>query len=240
MNPSDYKYKIEMHCHAYPASRCSHASPEQLVDLYKAAGYDAVVLTDHINYTYRLRERYASDYDAAEHFLSCYRQAKARGDEVGLKVLLGMEFCDPATGRDILIYGVDEKFVHDTIPYVNASLKELRNDLKGEDTVLINAHPFRSEIAELEDDVLDGIEVFNHNPQDHDKNGLVARYARDHEVGIITGGSDFHIPGEEDMICLRTKVLPKDSFELARILKSMDYVLDISGNIIIPYGFKGE
>ena len=237
MNIKDYKYRIELHCHTYPVSKCSQASPEKLVDLYKAAGYDAVVITDHINYTYRLRERYATDYDAAEYFLSGYRQAKEYGDKVGMNVILGMEYC--ADGHDILVYGIDEEFVHKTVPYVNAPLWMFREDLKDDNTLIINAHPFRGGVCELDDKNLDGAEVFNFCPGDRDRNGLIARYAKEHNIGIITCGSDFHTPGEEDMVCLRTKVLPKDSFELAKILKSMDYLIDLSGNIIIPYGFKG-
>ena len=39
------------------------------------------------------------------------------------------------------------------------------------------------------------------------------------------------------MVALRTKTLPEDSFELADILKSRDYVIEIGGNMIFPYGY---
>ena len=53
---------------------------------------------------------------------------------------------------------------------------------------------------------------------------------------IVTAGSDFHEinVGYEAVAALRTKTLPNDSFELAKILKSGDYLFNVAGSIIIP------
>ena len=39
--------KLDPHTHTSPASLCSHVSPEELVQLYKKAGFDAVMLSNH-------------------------------------------------------------------------------------------------------------------------------------------------------------------------------------------------
>ena len=54
-------------------------------------------------------------------------------------------------------------------------------------------------------------------------------------MNIKTAGSDFHHKGKghEGVSALRTKTLPKDSFELAKILKSGDYLFEIGGDSIV-------
>ena len=49
----------------------------------------------------------------------------------------------------------------------------------------------------------------------------------------MTAGSDFHHDGGEGMAALRTKVMPRDSYELADILRNGDYALEIAENSVI-------
>ena len=44
-------HKIETHLHTKIVSKCGWLSPEELIAGYKAAGYDAIVVTDHYNRT---------------------------------------------------------------------------------------------------------------------------------------------------------------------------------------------
>ena len=52
---------------------------------------------------------------------------------------------------------------------------------------------------------------------------------------FVTAGSDFHHKnlGHEAVSAIRTKDLPKDSYELAKILKSGDYALEIGEDAIV-------
>lgn len=234
-----YGYRIEMHAHSSPVSKCAKVSPKELVDLYKTEGYDAVVLTNHFNYTYRLRERYEDDKAAAEYYLSDYRAAKEYGESVGVKVLLGMELGLP---YDYLIYGIDESFIDKAVPYVNAEYEQFYGDLKDDKNLMVFAHPYRYKEVykgeyKLNGDVVDGVEAFNMDPDENSRVGLAARYAKRSNCGIVTCGSDMHVDYCCGMVALRTKTLPEDSFELADILKSRDYVIEIGGNMIFPYGY---
>ena len=44
-------YKIETHMHTKYSSKCGWLDAQTLAEGYKAAGYDAVIVTDHYNRT---------------------------------------------------------------------------------------------------------------------------------------------------------------------------------------------
>ena len=65
---SEYRYRIELHAHTKPASRCSDIIPERLVEAYAALGYDTVVLTNHIRPNYTLDDclQHIRDFQKAQ------------------------------------------------------------------------------------------------------------------------------------------------------------------------------
>ena len=86
-------YKIETHMHTNHVSKCGWLTAQELAAGYKAAGYDAVVVTDHFNRT-------TFDYlgidttapgDKVHAFLEGYRRMAEAGEKVGLKVFKGAE-----------------------------------------------------------------------------------------------------------------------------------------------------
>ena len=83
--------------------------------------------------------------------------------------------------------------------------------------------------------LLDGMEVFNMHPGHASRNAITGKIVRDNPHLISTAGSDLHHPrlGHEAISALRTSELPEDSFGIASILKSRDYLLEIAGNSII-------
>jgi hypothetical protein len=50
----------------------------------------------------------------------------------------------------------------------------------------------------------------------------------------MIGGSDCHEPSHAGACLLRTKEKISTSEQLVDVLKSMDYVLDIGGSIVLP------
>lgn len=230
MSIQDYKYKIELHAHTSPVSGCSSIKPERMVEIIKEIGCDAVVITNHC--------ATGRDDEFVDRYLNDYHLTKAAGDKCGVKVILGMELY--ASGNDNLIYGVDEEFVRTVVTMPEASYREVYTKFKTDKNFFAHAHPFRSPWRDLEDDCLDGIEVFNLHPGHNSKVGLAAKYVKLHNINRAICGSDLHDEPNQGMALLRTKTLPEDSFELAEILNSGDYLFDISGNIVIPYNFQGE
>lgn len=225
-----YPYKIELHAHTSPISACSDIPPRDLVDIYKAAGADGVVITNHA-YGWNPGD---TCEEWADWYLSDYREAKEYGDKLGFGVYLGMELRFYENANDYLVYGVDEEFINKTWRYLKSGgIREFFNDCRDERRVIVQAHPFRDGMTQADPAVLDGIEVFNLHPNHNSRIGFAARHLSRHP-GVMTGGSDYHHPGQDAMIFARFSSLPRDSFDIADILRSGDYLFDISGSIILP------
>lgn len=249
MDINDYKYKTELHAHCNPGSACSDVTPERLVELYKQKGCDAVAITNHIHM------RHVGRYCEASYFYECaqdkrqmtkmylegYRRAYEAGKAVGLNVLLGMEICFfDENGNDYLVFGIDEDFIEKSIYYMDKTLADFYSAMKNDKNVIIQAHPFRNDLLPMPKEYIDGIETFNLQLSNDSKVGFACRHAFENNISITTCGSDFHHEEDCAAAIMRAKTLPKDSFELAEIIKSGDYLFDLSGNIAVPFGFKGE
>ena len=103
-------YKYELHCHTGEVSTCADAPAAQIVERYKKAGYDGIVITDHFSGMTFSPFNYFNPQKNAEHYLKGYREAlKAAGDD--FTVLLGMEIRFFLTRNDYLVYGVTEDFL---------------------------------------------------------------------------------------------------------------------------------
>lgn len=237
MNFEDYKYRIELHAHTAPSTDSAKISPEWLIRRYKELGYDAIVLTNKISYE---RVQYRGRNRTFEKFVTDFNQAKAIGDEIGIKVLMGMEVTVEESERDFLVYGVDLSIVNTTLDNINGTMENLHSIIAGESTVILQAHPFRDgeTRANLKD--IDGIEVFNMRLKKNSRVGTAAKYAYENDVNIIVCGSDAHSEEDHGTVVMLSKTLPEDSFEMARIIRSNDYLFEVEGNIIIPYTYQNN
>lgn len=228
---SRYPYKIEMHAHTSPASRCSEVTPEEVVRLYKEKGYNAVVLTNHF-----VHRPAGEKQDAVQKQLEDYRRACIAGKKLGMTVLLGAEIRFAGETNDFLLYGVDENILCSVFDHLDNGLGAFRENLKLEKSLLIQAHPFRVSCKIANTDLLDGIEVINLHPH-HNSNVHLGMLHAEQNPGLIrTAGSDFHHdqPGHCGTSALRFPVLPRDSFELAELLRTRNYVFEILDAIVIP------
>ena len=83
----EYKFKIEMHCHSNPASPCADFSPEEVVHIYSEIGYDAIVLTNHLNFGLMKDGESAKDY--VDRYMEDYYRASEEADRTGLTLIYG-------------------------------------------------------------------------------------------------------------------------------------------------------
>ena len=228
----EYKYKTELHAHTSPASPCSEIPPEELVKTYHAKGFDAIVLANHF---YAQLTESCTKEEALDRYLADYEATKKAAESLGLSVILATELRFTENNNDYLIYGVDRDVLSVCYDYFDKGLETFRREVELSKSVFIQAHPFRNGMTECDASLLDGIETFNMHPGHNSRIGLAVRYAAENNLKITTAGSDFHHPdrGHEAVSALRTKVLPKDSFHLAEILKSGDYVFEIGENAIV-------
>lgn len=228
----EYPYKIELHAHTSPASPCGHASGEELVQLYLDAGFDGVVITNHF-----CRDSYG-DVSAEEIInahLSDYEQACKAAEGTKLKVYFGAEVRFNENSNDYLLYGVNREILETVHGYFAKGLAAFRDEVKLPESLLIQAHPFRNNCVPADSSLLDGVEVFNMHPNHNSRPALASLYAKENNISLITAGTDFHhvSPGYVAAAALRCRTLPEDSFALAALLKSGDYIFDIDGQFVL-------
>ncbi len=231
-----YKYRIELHAHTSPVSRCSQIEPEKMAKIYSEKNYDGIVITNHFtNDEVELFELNKEDY--IKRYINDYEETKLHGEKHGLKVYLGAEIRFTENSNDYLLYGVDTDILSKCFDYLKKGIEKFRKEVKLADTLFVQAHPFRNNMTQIDPALLDGMEIFNMHPGHNSRIGICTRYAFDNNIPVMTVGSDFHHPdiGHEAVSALRTKTLPADSFELAKILKSGDYLFEIGEHsIVIP------
>ncbi len=228
---NEYGFQIELHAHTSPASSCSEIPPEDMAEIYKNLGYDAVTIANHFVYEYQGLTK----NEVIDRFFDNFIRAEKKGNEIGIKVLLAAEIRFTEDENDYLIFGVNRKMmeeIYDILPY---GIENFRKTYSMPESVFIQAHPFREGMEKVDPSLLDGIEVYNMHPNHNSKVGIAAKYALEQQFPIITAGSDFHHLGRnhEGVSAIRSKYLPADSFELAKLLKSGDYLLEIGRNNIL-------
>lgn len=228
----EYKYRIEMHAHTTPESTCSQITPEDMAKIYHELNYDAIVITNHFIYNYNLYEKYSPE-DALEKYVQGYEKTKKAAEQYGLIVILGAELRFTESLNDYLIYGIDKPMLGKIYDMLPNGLEAFRKNFNMEQSVLFHAHPFRDGMNEVSPELLDGIETFNMHPGQNSRVAKAVKYASEKNFKLTLAGTDYHNYGSEGMAAIRTKILPKNSFELANILKSEDYLLEIGGNAII-------
>lgn len=225
-----YQYRIELHAHTSPASICSEITPKQMVETYKRLNYDAITLTNHFIYSEdNSKEKYISRY------LDDFYRTQEYGEEIGLKVYLGAEIRFTENNNDYLIFGVDRPMLEEIYAFLPHGVAHFRKRYPMPNSIFVHAHPMRPGAQPVAEELLDGVEVFNMHPGHNSRIGLAGLYAREGNVSIITAGSDFHHPSlnHEGLSALRTESLPEDTFDLAAIIKSRDYLLEIGRTAIV-------
>ncbi len=233
-------YKYELHSHTSECDRDAHLSARELVHLYKDAGYDGMVITDHYIerfYTLWFPEdvRGLTHEQQVTRWLRGFRTARDEGKKIGFTVLPGAEVRFDGYPNDYLLYGLHEEFFY-TVPRLN----ELKNadellSLLPEGACAVHAHPFRDDmVVETPHRGLFGMEVFNGGTEPL-RNGFARQFAAHYGLAM-TSGSDIH-----DMtrlatggICTSRRIrTPED---LVAVLRSGEYTLIENGQ---PENSKG-
>ena len=225
-----YIYKTELHCHTSPSSTCADFSVEETFKLYSEAGYTSICLTNH--FQYNASGNYS---DTIEALLSDYNKAVELSKEYSITPIFALELrFNEGNANDYLFYGTNPNEIEKIEKFLCGSLENFYKNYKNQNNILLQAHPFRDKNFPANPDFVDGIEVFNLHPGHNSRIGLAAKHAQKYGK-IVTAGTDFHHAGHHCLSAMLTKEPITDSFELARILKSGDYMLSISGILIDPH-----
>ena len=233
----EYKYKLELHAHSNPASGCSEVSVPDLVRTYAELGYHGIVLTNHFIYDYSTCMRGRSVEEGIAVWLDDYHAAVEEGKKYGLAVFLGAEIRFTENNNDYLIYGLREEMLPEIYRLLPEGVEYFRKHYAMPDSVFLQAHPFRDGMVEVDPALLDGIETFNMHPGQRSRNAVANLYAKKNGIGIRLVASDFHFLRGRDVAvsAIRTKSMPKSSFDVAKILRSGDYIGEVGTQaLIIP------
>lgn len=221
------KYLIELHCHSSETSGCSAVNGEKLAEIYKDKNYHAITVTDHYERGWfaRLGENMSWE-EKIDKYLSGYRNAKKRGGEIGLNVILGIEIRFKENFNDYLVFGFDEQFLYDNPELYDYKIDKFSEFSRANHLLFIQAHPFRNGMVVINHDLLDGIEIYNAHQWHNSRNYLAERVYEEQSRKcpfVATVGSDCHELTHEGRAGIFSDILPQNGAELASLLRSQDF-----------------
>ena len=219
-------YKIETHLHTARCSHCGRLSAREIVEGYKAAGYSALVVTDHYNRaTFEmLGVDLASREDKLYRFLEGFRQVREEGARAGLVVLPGAEVRFDECMNDYLVYGFGEELLGDPEAVFSMGIAAFAPIARRQGALIVQAHPYRHDCTPAIACYLDGVKTVNGNPRHHNHNDRAEEYAR--EFGLLRlAGSDCHQPEDIGGTGILTRELPDTPQALIDLIRSGRYTL---------------
>lgn len=224
-------FKTEAHMHTYPVSSCSKLSPVEQVRLFKEAGYDTIIVSDHFSpHHFKKLGEHLTFAEKVDKLCDAYLEAKAEGDRIGLTVLFSVELSFHK--NHYLLYGATREFLKLREDIFDIDIDELYAHLKAHGITIIQAHSHRarSEDCVPQPDYVDGFELnFCRRKENNNEKTLVL--AKEYDMPL-TVGSDCHRP--EDVGVSAT--LSEEKIE------SVEQYLDLvrSRKLIFAVGGIGE
>lgn len=214
------KYLFDPHVHTMESSVCGKISASEICSMYKEAGYDGIVITDHYYDGFFDSLAGIEWHEKITRYLAGYNDALVEGEKIGLKVLHGIEFRTKFSPNDFLVYGFDKDFLvrHEMLYLKNiAELKKLASE---NGALVYQAHPFRPGMSPESPSVLDGVEVMNGNPRQNSQNDLAEIFARNNNLRMISS-SDAHQPEDIGNGGIYLPEIPQDIHDFVRIIKNL-------------------
>lgn len=219
-------YRIETHLHTAKVSQCGRLRPDEIVELYAAAGYGALIVTDHYNRTTfdYLGIDPAGDSDRVGAFLEGYRLVRAEGAKRGIRVFKGAELRFDESENDYLLYGWRDDLLAEPDRIFRMGIAAFAPVARAQGALIVQAHPYRRGCTPAFACYLDGVEVINSNPRHESYNARAREYAE--QFGLIAlSGSDCHRTEDAGLAGIIAERLPSDSMQMSRLLRSRAYTL---------------
>ncbi len=221
-----------MHLHTKKNSTCGEVNPWRIACIYKKAGYDGIIVTNHFSPLFFDYLKGSTPKAKLRSYLRQFLRLKRWGRLLGLTVLLGMELSQLGSEHrgkgnpyyEILIYGIEPKdMTEDIVELFTMSIPDLKEYASARGWLLVQAHPYREDSILIDPIYLDGIEAYNGHAGHASHNDLAEKRADEYRL-IKTAGSDYHFLGGEAS-GIYAPTLPKTEKDLVALLKSGDYTL---------------
>ena len=187
--------KLETHCHTFGGSRCATTPIELQADIYKKAGYGAVVVTNHYNFPSINDYNGETLKEKLRGFFFLAKTAKEEFAARGIKTFIGAEVQTKTERTDgyqeFMLYGFDEKFLFDAPTLYELNQKELFKLAEENGLFMYQTHPFRPHVITGDPAYMHGAEAFNGHFHHSNNNDLAAEFCV--KYGLVPlSGTDFH------------------------------------------------
>lgn len=216
--------KIDLHVHTKEISTCGHMSAEEVVQRYKNAGYDCIVITNHFNTHTSSHFEKAGITDFFSLYRDAYLLAKEAGEKQGLLVLNGYEIRFDESESDYLVYGMSDDTAKDYKNLFAMCPRDFSKLAAEQGFLFYQAHPFRNKMKITEPELLTGIEIKNGNPRHDSRNDIAEIWAKKFNMHMIAG-SDAHRYEDVGGTGIMTDREVKDVNGLVSVLLSDDYTI---------------
>lgn len=215
-------FYLETHLHTSNASACSSMTATDMVKMYKKAGYDGVIITDHFLTGNTSVNRELSWKEQVRDFFKGVDEALVAGEEYGLRVFEGLEYSNH--GTDFIVLGLSREWISNNPSMKYMDPEEFLPMFREAGAFIIQAHPFREAdyVREVRayPELVDALEVVNLGNRQKIFNDRALELAK--KCGKpMTAGSDCHHFGNINFgagICIDHE--PKDLEEICSIIKS--------------------
>lgn len=213
---------LEMHLHTSNASACASVSAGDMARMYKTAGYDGVIVTDHFLTGNTCVNRELPWEEQVDVFFKGFEEAYEVGKEIGLRVFEGLEYSDH--GTDFIVLGLDRDWIKNNRKMIYMQPEEFLPLFREAGAFIIQAHPYRvahyvREVRQYPDNV-DALEVINLGNVEDEWNKQAFELASSRNIPM-TAGSDCHHFGNQFFGAgVRFDHVPKDLKEICDIIKS--------------------
>ena len=212
--------KIETHLHCLGGSVCATCSANDIVNDYKAAGYDGVVLTNHMSpHTVESSYLGLNPKERTDAFYALYDNLKEKGARENFKVFYGIEVRCAPTNTEYMLYGFSREFLYKNADLFTCSQQELFSLASSAGVFMYQTHPFRAGVKVGDPKYMHGAEAFNGHFHHMNNNALANDFCEKNGL-IKMFGTDYHEKGQPITSCAFVPDNVNDVFALTEYLRS--------------------
>lgn len=189
--------KTDLHCHTKGPSVCADVQDEQLVLEHYNAGYDTIVITNHINGSFNNYP--APDYKSKiDYFFSAVDRVKNIAKSKGIKVFAGAEIVantDDGVHQEFILIGFDKEFLYNNNLVKTCDQKRLFEIAQDNGLFMFQTHPFRVGEKLGNPKYMHGAEAFNCHYHHDNNNEKAKEFCQANNLTMLSG-NDYHHLGQ--------------------------------------------
>lgn len=218
------KWLFELHAHTEESSGCGRIPAAEMVRLYREAGYQGMVITDHFAPRCMIDQPGLTQPEKFRLQQKGYEEALKAAEGTGFVVLYGVELRFEGSVNDFLVFGSVPEFWMDCPELFSMKLKDFYPIAKENGLLIYQAHPFRNDMVVMPPEYVDGYEVFNGNVRQQSRNVIARAWAKLHDKPAISGSDAHRLPdiGRGGIAACRPIV---DNASLLSVLSEGDYAI---------------